>query len=204
MKLSLISKLAMNLLSSLTDRSLSDSRHEVGIWTDLKKGDKRALSHLYTLYFQKLYNYGVRTGDSSLTEDCIQDLFIELWYKRDSLSEVKNVKGYLFKSLRRKIIFRLSQRLRVDLHGDLANFDMELSHRSHYLNQQIDHEIRCRLGEVMAMLTVRQKEAIFLIYIEELSYEQVSFIMALKVRTVYNLVHQALSKLKEYKSSMQC
>jgi len=40
-----------------------------------------------------------------------------------------------------------------------------------------------------------------LIYYEELSYEEVALIMDLKIKTIYNLIHLAISKLRERKAS---
>jgi RNA polymerase sigma factor (sigma-70 family) len=173
------------------------------IWNRFKSGDKKALSQIYTRYFDKLYNYGSRiTNDSGLTEDCIQDLFVEFWNKREGISDVKNIKFYLYKSLRRKIIYKLSILDKQKLSDDLNHFEIQLSDKSHYLNQEITKDIRLKLTQLVANLLPKQKEAIFLIYYDELSYEEVATIMGLKIKTVYNLVHLAISKLREQKSTL--
>jgi RNA polymerase sigma-70 factor (ECF subfamily) len=169
----------------------------------MKAGDKRALIFFYTRYFNSLYNYGSRiTKDKSLAEDCIQDLFTEFWSKHEGLSEVKNIKYYLYKSLRRKIIYRLTRDSKVAPSDKLFTFEIELSHKTHYLSQQINTEIRKKVSDLILTLTPKQREAIFLIYYEELSYEEASLIMELKIKTVYNLVHMAISKLRESKSQL--
>src|SRR5215210_4417778 len=93
------------------------------IWIRFKSGDKKALSYIYTRYFEKLYNYGSRiTKDFGLTEDSIQDLFVEFWNKREEMSDVKNIRFYLYKSLRRKIIYKLSVINKQKLSDDLTEF----------------------------------------------------------------------------------
>src|SRR6478736_10398298 len=110
--------------TSLKDFS---STEEVEVWARLKAGDKRALSFIYTKYFDNLYNYGQRiTSDSGLTEDSIQDLFIEFWNKREGISDVNNVKYYLYKSLRRKIIYTLSVKAKHPETDDLKSFEVKL------------------------------------------------------------------------------
>ena len=174
---------------------------EVEVWLAMKSGDKRALSFFYTRYFDSLYNYGNRIAkDNALTEDCIQDLFTELWTKHAGLSEVRNVKYYLFKSLRHKILYKLSLEARLHAVRDSGSFQIELSHKTHYLNDQINADIRKKIAELINMLTPKQREAIFLIYYEELSYEEVALIMDLKIKTIYNLIHLSISKLREHKS----
>jgi RNA polymerase sigma factor (sigma-70 family) len=172
------------------------------VWRDLLNGDKKALGHIYTQYFQKLYNYGSRiTKDTLVIEDAIQDLFCDIWNRRAGLNhEVRNIKQYLYICLRRNILLKLAKRNNTVDIGELDTFDLELSHKSHYLNNQINTELRQKLVTMVSSLTPKQKEAIFLIYFDELSYQEASDIMGLKIKTVYNLVHQAIARLKEQKS----
>jgi RNA polymerase sigma factor (sigma-70 family) len=176
---------------------------ESGVWKDLLNGDKRALAHIYSAYFDKLYNYGIKVSrDSAIIEDSIQDLFIEIWNRREGLNQqVKNIKHYLYVCLRRKILHKLSKENNNIEIDEVTSFDLELFHKSHYLNNQINTELRQKLIDMIGTLTPKQKEAIFLIYYDELSYQEVASIMSLKVKTVYNLVHQAIARLKGQKSA---
>lgn len=170
---------------------------DVLLWARLKRGDKNALGLIYTTYFDKLYNFGSRLAkDTALLEDCVQDLFIELWNNREKLSDVSFIKLYLYTCLRRKILYVQS---RIPNQTTLESFSLELSHKSHYLNQQIDNELHQQLRQVLNCLTAQQREAIFLIYYDELSYKETAEVMGLKVRTVYNLVHEGLLRLRQQK-----
>jgi RNA polymerase sigma factor (sigma-70 family) len=194
------------MFQSLKDIGVADinlsSKHEAEIWCHLRAGDKKALSFFYTKYFDTLYNYGRKiTKDCGLTEDSIQDLFMELWNTKERLGEVSNVKYYLFKALRRKIIYKLSLLSRLPA-SDIDSFEIELSHKSHYLSEQINHDIREKMAQMVNTLSAKQKESIFLIYYEELSYEEAALIMELKVKTVYNLIHLAISKLRHHKEKL--
>jgi RNA polymerase sigma factor (sigma-70 family) len=178
-------------------------KQEIEIWGNLKAGDKKALSYIYTKYFDSLYNYGTRiAGNAELAEDCIQDLFIEFWNKREALNDVRNIKYYLYKSLRRKIVYKLSQEARQTEKDELSSFEIELTDKTHFLNQQINIEIRKRLTQLVESLTPKQKEVIFLIYYDELSYEEAASIMGLKIKTIYNLTHLAISKLRDQKNTL--
>jgi len=171
---------------------------ETDVWKSLLKGDRRALGEIYTRYFDKLYNYGSKIShDAAITEDAIQDLFIELWNRRQNLNDqVKSIKFYLYTCLRREIIRRITKQNPTVEISEVESFEVELSHKSHYLSQQIDMELKKRLAAEIDSLTPKQREAIFLIYFDELSYQEVADIMSLKIKTVYNLIHQAITKLK--------
>lgn len=192
----------MSLSTSGQISQLPDAGNESRVWNELIGGDKKALAHIYTKYFDRLYNYGSRIcRESSVVEDAIQDVFMTLWNLRAGLNpEVKSIKQYLYACLRRNILLKLKNRhLTVEI-SELSSFDLELSHKMHYLNSQINTELRQKLTEMVGTLTPKQKEAIFLIYFDELSYEEVASIMSLKIKTVYNLVHQAIARLKERKN----
>lgn len=184
------------------DAGTLDQTADSIIWKDLLKGNKNALASIYTDHFDKLYNYGSRISkDVVIVEDSIQDLFIELWNRREGLNpDVQNIKQYLYICLRRKILLRLQKQYNNISLDDANSFQLALSHKSHYLNQQMNFELRQKLMAMIETLTSKQREAIFLIYFDELSYTEVAAIMDLKIKTIYNLVHQAVSKLKENKS----
>lgn len=188
--------------SAIKQRLISShSIDECVVWKNLLNGDKKALAHIYTKYFDKLYNYGNRISkDQAIIEDSIQDLFMTIWNLRAGLNQdVKNIKQYLYICLRRNILAKLGKHPFTVEISKFASFDLELSHKSHFLNNQINTELKQKLTEMIGTLTPKQKEAIFLIYFEEVSYEEAASIMSLKIKTVYNLVHQAIARLKERK-----
>ena len=93
--------------SSTTTRPVASTVTEVdemALWRAFKSGDQAAFARMYQCYSRVLYGYGFRvTHDAALIEDCIQDLFIELWRTRENLSDTTSIKFYLFRSLRRRI-----------------------------------------------------------------------------------------------------
>jgi RNA polymerase sigma-70 factor (ECF subfamily) len=48
------------------------------LWNAFRQGDEQAFAQIYRNYVKVLYRYGLKiTPDTSLIEDCIQDLFVE-------------------------------------------------------------------------------------------------------------------------------
>jgi RNA polymerase sigma-70 factor (ECF subfamily) len=65
------------------------------LWLQFKKGDKDAFSRLYRLFSLPLIAYGYRLcPDNDLLKDRIQELFVELWNSRATLSHTNAVKFY--------------------------------------------------------------------------------------------------------------
>ncbi len=75
-------------------------------WSAFLKGDKDAYAVVYREYFSRLYNYGMRfTQDITLVEDCIQDLLLTLWVKRNNLENIAGVDSYIFVSFRNNLLY---------------------------------------------------------------------------------------------------
>ncbi|WP_313982306.1 sigma-70 family RNA polymerase sigma factor [Xanthocytophaga flavus] len=71
------------------------------------------------------------------------------------------------------------------------SYESELIHIQTEVAQQI------RLQQELNKLPQRQKEALYLVFYQELSYQQITKIMQLQYQTVRDLVHKALKTLRE-------
>jgi len=178
--------------------------NDADLWMKVKNGDEKALGHFYSKYYDRLFNYGSRfIADSNVAKDAIQEIFIDFWNRRSSLSEIRNSQQFLYKCLRNKITSKLSTfSNKIQTDPNFERFEIELYHKSHYLNEQIDKDIKQRLFDIIKSLPAKEKEAIFLIYFDGLSYTEVASIMSLKIKTVYNLVHLAIARMKNRKDTL--
>lgn len=175
---------------------------EVEIWRRYKNGDGLAFSYMYQQYTKILYIYGMKiTPDKEIVKDCIQDLFVELWLYRSTVAQTDSIKYYLFKSLRRKIVSRISnenQLTSVDEQIHPQKLGVTTSYELDLIAEQTIQERRDKINLSMNCLTKRQKEAIFLKFYNELSYDEIASIMSLSRQAVYNLIFKALKELKKH------
>lgn len=101
-----------------------------------QKGSIEAFSQLYDLYANVLFNYGCKlTNDRELLKDCIHDVFIKIYNKREELHNVLNFKSYLFVSLRNKLYdeMRKNNRLterQIDDYQPVSPDDVEVDYIS--------------------------------------------------------------------------
>lgn len=172
---------------------------EIILWNQFRSGSKQAFNAIYYKYVKILFNYGRKiTSNTSLIEDCIQDLFVELWQKKELLSETTSIKFYLFRAVNRKIVRVLKSESKIffkDLSEDY-DFEVVFSHEVQLISEQISKEDRDKLAKALNGLTSRQKEAIYLKYYEKLSFEEVSSILEISVKGTYKIISRALEALK--------
>ncbi|RRB12767.1 RNA polymerase sigma-70 factor [Larkinella knui] len=82
-------------------QTLDDS----GLFQRMQHDDPQAFEEIYTRYFLKLSNTAFkRLQDREMTEEIVQELFVNLWLKRHRLPELKNPESYLQTLLRNAVI----------------------------------------------------------------------------------------------------
>jgi len=165
------------------------------------RGNHDAFLSIYESHYQSLFSYGFSiTPDREMIKDCIQELFMEIWKTRKSLNEkVLNVRSYLFTWLRRNIFHELSR-----VSGDKNNqglFESSLSNILPYedllIAFQKTEEDKCYLSASLKKLSRGQLEVIRLKFFENLNYTEIATKTSLSVRTVYNLIYEALGHLRK-------
>ncbi len=68
-----------------------------GDWENIINNDRAAYSKFYIDYFKNFYNYGKKlTTDTSLIEDSIQEVFLDIWVKKQKLLHVNSINSYFF------------------------------------------------------------------------------------------------------------
>ena len=159
------------------------------------------MSNLFLAHYDKLYAYGLRlNSDEEIIKDSIQELFLKLWRKRESLGEVREVTPYLFKSFRRCFIDALRDgpyRFQLWRSDDEIRLEVSFSHEEFIISEQINTEQRQRLTKALNQLTKRQREAIHLRYFDGFEPHQIAQIMNLSDQSVYNLLYRSMQSLRD-------
>ena len=168
-------------------------------WERLIQGDQTALKALYDQYTGLLYNYGRQiTTDTALVQDCIHDLFLDLWTHRQGLSHTTAVKPYLYKSLRRKI---LAEAKKITRQLTALELTAEVEEVEYFFNPSAaghsNGKDKAALNESMSVLPARQQEVLSLIFFENLTREEVAEVMGVDTRTVYSLTWRAIKSLRK-------
>ncbi|MGE5846408.1 MAG: RNA polymerase sigma factor, partial [Ignavibacteria bacterium] len=71
----------------------------------IKEGNEEAFKNLFCKYFKVLVRYAwYRTNSIELSRDLVQEIFFNVWIKRNLLNPQKSIKAYLYKSLINSII----------------------------------------------------------------------------------------------------
>jgi RNA polymerase sigma-70 factor (ECF subfamily) len=79
----------------------------------LQQGDEDAFTELYNRYWQRFFIIATHaTQSASEAEEIVQDVFLRIWNKRESLDIITSVQHYLAVSIKYEIINRLRKQSR--------------------------------------------------------------------------------------------
>ncbi|CAD5279111.1 MULTISPECIES: RNA polymerase sigma factor [unclassified Imperialibacter] len=181
-----------------TINEYSDESH---LWDQLvRHGDKTALKSIYSAYARLLFNYGMHvTQNKDLVKDCIQDLFLELLKNHATLSKTSSIKYYLYKALRRKIVYEekkiarqmSSQEHFLDTDGAEVFFEFsETVEKNNALNRK-------KILQSVHALPKKQQEVIQLIFFENLSRDEVAEILEIDANYLYTITWKAIKALRK-------
>jgi RNA polymerase sigma factor (sigma-70 family) len=166
----------------------------------LQQSDEQALASLMRKYYADLYSYGVRfTPDEALAKDCIQEVFISLWQRRENSSSILSLKYYLLRAVKNKVLKSLHLHDRkIDSMEALGNYDFfqEYSIERFLIEKQVSEEKTARLRKTLLQLSQRQHEVIYLKFYHQLDHGQIAELMNISRQSVYNLLHETLQKLR--------
>lgn len=163
-------------------------------------GDDNAFSQLYDLYIQMLFNYGSKiTQDQELLRDCIHDIFVKVYSKRNDQNTINNFGSYLIISLKNRLLDEFRRKTFTSEEA-AENFEYRFSTtdvENDYLCQEHQDRQTAQVAHLMRNLTRRQRQAITLYYLEQRKYDEICQIMQMNYHSVRNLMHRGMLKLRE-------
>jgi RNA polymerase sigma factor (sigma-70 family) len=166
----------------------------------LQQNDEEALALLMKMYYDDLYNYAARfTKDDGLIKDCIQEVFISLWQRRETVGAILSPKYYFLRAIKNKVLKSLDISIRKVTSGHLQedyDFFHEFSIERVIIERQISEEKAEKVRRALSLLSKRQIEIIYLKYYQYLDHGQIAELMNISRQSVYNLLHEAIHKLR--------
>lgn len=159
-----------------------------------RRGDTDAFGQLYQRHRRGLYGYAVSlTGSEAPAADAVQDLWLAFLENVDRLADVANVRAYLYRSLRNKVMdgFRKDKR--------------ELPQQEARLVQPRDtvagREEAERMNQALMRLPEEQREVVLLRIYGEMKFNDIAEVLQTSTKTVESRHRLALEKLRQMLSN---
>lgn len=177
---------------------LTPAQHTL-LWNNFRTGNADAFAQLYDLFAADLYRYGYNlVRNRQLVEDCLHELFLHLHESRARLGATDNIRFYLYRALRRRLLDTVGRLNKLDSDECLfkhAEFQIQPYEQTLIAQQLVDQQ-KLLLIDELNKLPKRQKEVLYLVYMQGLSYQQTAEVTNITIKSVYNTINVALTALR--------
>jgi RNA polymerase sigma factor (sigma-70 family) len=173
------------------------------IWADFKNEEEHALSYIYNQQVDFLFFYGKKfTIDEDFILDMIQDLFYDLIKYRNTVGETDNIRLYLMKSFRRKLLRGIENKRRITKRDNDYSLEPQIVFS---IEEEMitDEELSGRntlIKKGLLELNTKQREVIYYKYTLGYDYDQICEIMSINYDSARQLVSRAINSLKHFMS----
>ena len=162
----------------------------------LKKGDQAAFTEIYQRYKWVLFLHALkRIGDREQAKDIIQELFTTLWDKRHELDLRSQLSGYLYTSVRNRVIkLYAHQQVKSDYITSLAaSIDEDNCVTDHKARQS---SLAAIIENEINELPERMREVFILSRKHNLSHKEIALQLGIEETTVKRQISNALKILR--------
>jgi RNA polymerase sigma factor (sigma-70 family) len=162
----------------------------------LKDDNAAAFNNIYNLYWKSLYQAAYsRVNDEDVAKDIVQNVFIEIWQKRDTLQITTTLKQYLHGAVKMKVLHHYrSETIKQQALDNALDRITHLLHSSPNLSAYFDLE-RIISEEVEGM--PQNMKNSFLLRSDSQSVKEIASSLDLAEQTVSNNITEALKRLKK-------
>jgi len=165
--------------------------------SQLAEGNEYALRNLYNCYWKKIYEFTLyKVGHQDTAEDIVQDIFIDLWHRREHLT-IERLEPYLIRAARNRIIDVIRAGI-IRKHHEESSY---LNYLSLSKNLDVEEEIAYKelhaaIHEGLEQLPEKTQEIFRLNRLDQLSVREVSIVLNIPQRTVEYHINIAIRTMK--------
>ncbi len=160
----------------------------------IKNGDHSAFKTFFEKHHSFLYHFLLKKGVSEQqAEDLVQQAFVMIWDKRDTIDETKSLRSYLFRIAYTRMLNVFRDTKKFDENADITTKESE-----NETDQQIETKELGQAIEASISSMPEKRQAVFrLCFIQEFTYKEAAETLEVSVKTIENHMGLALKDLRD-------
>lgn len=162
----------------------------------LRDGDHAAFDAIFRQWYEPVVRSANRVlRDQGIAEELSQDVFLELWRRRESLAPDSSVAGYLMQSVRNRALNHLRH---LAVQKKSVVFVEALSEPAEHADAQVHtNDLQSALTEAIAALPPRTREVFVMSRERGLRYSEIAEQLGVSVKAVEANMSRALRILRD-------
>lgn len=164
----------------------------------VRSGDEQAFELLFRKYYVRLCGFADKfIANTAESEEIVQEVFLNIWKKRDQLKLADDIRPYLFKSVQ-NFCFNLIEHKKVEDQYysviDLAYKDSTEDFNTY--ESVLYAELQKNVEKAISSLPTECRNIFQMSRQEGLKYKEIADRLGISVKTVETQMSRALTKLK--------
>lgn len=169
------------------------TEHDSELLQKISQGNEESFTVVFDRYYPGLCYYADKfVHDMDESRSLVQQVFADLWMKRNKLVIQQSFKAYLFESVRNSALDYLKHKL-VE-----TKYLRDAPHESVSLDRNLieEAELNARINSAIESLPEKCREVFILCRFEELHYSEIAQRLGISKKTVEMQMGIALKKLR--------
>jgi len=162
----------------------------------LKLGKQDALQSIFKQYYKYLLVTAINiTNDQVIAKDLVQDVFFEIWKKREQLSINSSFKAYLRKAVVNRALNFLKKNKRFDWGEE--HFDAQTPAKEISAQQQLEtNDLQQLINQAINQLPPKCKVIFTLSRFEKFTHKEIAAQLDISTKTIENQITKALKIIR--------
>lgn len=173
------------------------AQEEKFLLMEVAMSNENSFRRLYELYFHRVTAYVFKiTKSEENTAEIVQDVFLKLWQNRAVLTDIENIRAYIYSLCKNKCIDYL-RRLAREMRSAQALAETEEAYANSTDQLLEARDLQFIITQALQSLSDQKKQIFRLSKIEGLSHDEIADMMHLSKSTVKNHLSETLKYLRQ-------
>jgi RNA polymerase sigma-70 factor (family 1) len=163
----------------------------------LQQGDEQVFEKIFKHYYQRLCSYANSIlNDMDEAEECVQQMFLNLWEKKSAVTVTVSLKSYLYRAVHNAALNRIKHGKVRQLYAD--EYVRNTSEVTEHTNLPFEkNELQVQISKAISQLPEQCRMVFKLSRFENMKYQEIADHLGISIKTVENHMGKALKIMRE-------
>lgn len=173
-----------------------DLTEDKDLYIKLRAGDEQAFQTLFRKYYSSLCRFAHQfLKDREQAEEAVQDMFVKIWEKRETLNIDTSVKNYFFRSIRNHCLNQIQhEKIKKQYETRMLDLARQETETEPFF---LEVDLIRRIEKSIDSLPPKRKEIFRLNREEGMKYKEIAETLDLSIKTIEAQMGLALKHLRE-------